>query len=447
MFGDMVGAVILSGAVFAFYAEPLNYARNQLWAGIIGFVVAWLMASNAQSLYRRETLLAGRRLMLRALNSWGLTFGLVLLLAFGLKLIGGVSRIWLLAWAGSVLVWIVALRIVWYRCLQWQLRRNGCLDRAVVLADYVDAAERAGMAIEQETEGRIRVVAAAALSGAPGASALAWIEAAVRECQVDRVFIAGFDTATAETNAIVSRLAKYAVDVTLLPTFKGLRVPVMRPGSIGQLPVLDIASRPLSHMQAVVKRSEDVLLAGLILLFVLPLLVTAAIAIKLDSNGPVFFRQVRAGFHGQKFRVWKFRTMYHALRDEASRQQTSRYDHRVTRVGRVLRKTSIDELPQLLNVLSGEMSLVGPRPHALGMTAAGRSLDEVLEDYAARHRIKPGITGWAQVNGFRGEVDTADKLRRRVSLDFHYIDHWSPAFDFWILMRTVALLAFDRHAY
>jgi lipopolysaccharide/colanic/teichoic acid biosynthesis glycosyltransferase len=139
--------------------------------------------------------------------------------------------------------------------------------------------------------------------------------------------------------------------------------------------------------------------------------------------------------------------MYHSDRDERALQQTSRNDRRVTRVGRILRRFSLDELPQNINVIRGEMSVVGPRPHALGMTSVGLPMNEVLEEYASRHRLKPGITGWAQVNGCRGEVDSHEKLRRRVELDCYYIDNWSLSLDLWVILRTMAVLCFDKGAY
>lgn len=445
--GDVIGVVLIAVGVFGYCATPANFSSYQLCAGLVGFLMTWLLAASAQHTYRRETLLAGRRNLLRAFTTFALSFGLILVLAFALKLIGGVSRLALFAWAGGVLAWVLALRVAWCHRLRARLRQGGCLDRGLVFAATLGDAQRVGTAIERETEGRIRVVAVAPLPGAPGAPSLAWVEDAVRHGRVDRVFIEGFDAAAFETNALLARLTRFAVDVTLLPRFEGMRAPVLRASNIGLLPVVDVASRPLSPMEIMVKRTEDVLLASIAVFFLIPVLGLIAVAIKLDSRGPVFFRQHRAGFHGHTFRVWKFRTMYHELRDEGAVRQTSRRDNRVTRVGRILRQTSLDELPQLFNVLSGEMSLVGPRPHALGMTAAGRPLDEVLEEYAARHRIKPGITGWAQVNGYRGEVDTSEKLRRRVSLDFYYIDHWSLAFDVWIMLRTLALIAFDRQAF
>ena len=183
------------------------------------------------------------------------------------------------------------------------------------------------------------------------------------------------------------------------------------------------------------------------MLLATPVFVVIALAIKLDSSGPVLFGQLREGYHNRVFKIWKFRTMYHEARDERAVQQTSRHDRRVTRVGWLLRRLSLDELPQFINVIRGEMSVVGPRPHALGMTSVGLPLTQVLEEYAARHRLKPGITGWAQVNGCRGEVDSHEKLRRRVSLDCYYIDHWSLSLDLWIILRTFALLLFDLDAY
>jgi lipopolysaccharide/colanic/teichoic acid biosynthesis glycosyltransferase len=161
-----------------------------------------------------------------------------------------------------------------------------------------------------------------------------------------------------------------------------------------------------------------------------------ALAIKLDSRGPVFFRQPRLGFNQKIFHVYKFRTMYVADSDKLGDQLTRKGDKRITRLGNLLRKSSLDELPQLLNVLSGDMSIVGPRPHPLNAKAADKRYDEVVDGYAARHRVKPGITGWAQVNGWRGETDTYEKIEKRVEHDLSYIERWSVLFDLRIILRT-----------
>ena len=188
-------------------------------------------------------------------------------------------------------------------------------------------------------------------------------------------------------------------------------------------------------------------LAAIFLFVLSPFILVIALAIKLDSRGPVLFRQPRYGFNNNLVQVLKFRTMYHHLGDPDATVLTTRDDPRVTRFGSFLRRRSFDELPQLINVLKGQMSLVGPRPHAVAATADGQFYYDAVEQYAARHRVKPGITGWAQVNGYRGETDTVDKIQKRVEYDLYYIDNWSVWFDLWIIMKTVMVLFKDERAY
>ena len=211
--------------------------------------------------------------------------------------------------------------------------------------------------------------------------------------------------------------------------------------------LLHIFDRPISGWSQFLKAAEDRVGAALMLALVAPVMAMIALAIKLDSPGPVFFKQPRVGFNSRLFNVLKFRTMHHAMRDEHCANQTTRNDPRVTRVGRFLRRTSLDELPQLINILRGEMSIVGPRPHALSTKAEGHLFEEVVDKYAARHRVKPGLTGWAQVKGWRGETDTIEKIRRRVEHDLYYIENWSIMFDIVIIVRTVLLIFRDRKAY
>ena len=167
-------------------------------------------------------------------------------------------------------------------------------------------------------------------------------------------------------------------------------------------------------------------------------------AIRLDSPGPVLFRQKRVGFNNQVFEIFKIRTMYHREHHGGMVAQARRDDPRVTRVGRLLRRTSLDELPQLLNVLNGTMSLVGPRPHAL---SHDRDFSRAVSGYFSRHKVRPGITGWAQVNGLRGEIDTSEKLQARVAHDIHYAENWSLLFDLRILVVTAFVVLFQRNAY
>lgn len=216
---------------------------------------------------------------------------------------------------------------------------------------------------------------------------------------------------------------------------------------LGENAVFVIQRRPLSDVQLLEKTVVDFLLAFCVSIFLLPFLIGVALAIKCDSKGPVFFRQPRIGKNGREFMVYKFRSMHTHMSDLMAERQTSRDDPRVTRIGKWLRRLSIDEVPQLLNVLKGEMSLVGPRPHAPHTRAGGLLLDDALAEYVLRYHVKPGITGWAQINGARGELVTIDDLKKRVAYDLDYIRRWSLVFDFRIMILTIVREVFSRHAF
>jgi putative colanic acid biosysnthesis UDP-glucose lipid carrier transferase len=209
------------------------------------------------------------------------------------------------------------------------------------------------------------------------------------------------------------------------------------------IPALAVCDTPFYGMDAVLKRVTDLAFGSLALLAAAPLMLLIAIAIKLSSRGPVLFRQRRYGLNGEKISVYKFRSM-NVCEDGAVVTQATKTDKRVTRVGRFLRKTSLDELPQLFNVLEGKMSVVGPRPHAVAHNELYRKL---ISGYMIRHKVRPGITGLAQVNGFRGETETVEKMRERVRYDLEYLSHWSPWLDFKIIIKTLGVLWRDRNAY
>jgi polysaccharide biosynthesis protein PslA len=236
--------------------------------------------------------------------------------------------------------------------------------------------------------------------------------------------------------ALIERLKVLPVDIRVsLPSIVH-HLPVRGTSMIGGLPLIDVAVGPLKHWQMLLKASFDRVAALILLVLFAPILLVVALLIKLDSRGPVFFVQDRFGFNNNVIRVIKFRTMHVEKADPSGSTRTVRGDVRVTRVGRVLRAHSLDELPQLLNVLCGEMSLVGPRPHALAMKAGGRLYHEVVSDYFARHRVKPGITGWAQVSKLRGEIASLQQAQQRVEYDLHYIENWSFWLDLKILLKS-----------
>lgn len=212
---------------------------------------------------------------------------------------------------------------------------------------------------------------------------------------------------------------------------------------IDGIPMLAVCETPFAGLDGVIKRASDIVFASVLLALLWPVLLLVAFGVRLSSPGPVLFHQRRYGMYGEAINVYKFRSMT-VCEDKGSIVQAHRNDPRVTRFGSFLRRTSLDELPQLFNVLSGSMSLVGPRPHAV---AHNEEYRRVIEGYMLRHKVRPGITGWAQVNGLRGETDTVDKMQRRVEYDLDYLRNWSLGLDLTILVRTAALVVRDRNAY
>ena len=267
--------------------------------------------------------------------------------------------------------------------------------------------------------------------------------AKARLLEVDDVFLLSPWSEAARIDTCVAQFSLLPVAVHLTGSDILVRFPHARPESVGGVSTLSLTDRPLNPLQRASKRALDIAVALVALIGLSPLLIAAAIAIKLDSKGPVFFRQRRAGFNQREFRIWKFRSMTVAD-DGETIVQARKADPRVTRVGAWLRRTSIDELPQLLNVIAGDMSIVGPRPHAL---AHDREFEKRIAAYPRRLNVKPGITGWAQINGFRGETDTDEKLTGRISHDLYYVDNWSLGLVLYIILMTFLSAKTFRNAH
>ena len=286
------------------------------------------------------------------------------------------------------------------------------------------------------------------------------IERCRRE-EIDQVIVALPWSAETRLVAIMNKLRQVPVDLQLAPERVGFHLFDRQFTNLAGLPMLTVFERPLSGWNYLIKTFEDRLLALIIVILILPLIAFIAIAIKFDSPGPELFRQKRFGFNNNVISVWKFRTMYHQKGDNAAQEggalgdvvegavdevvpQASRGDVRVTKLGRMLRRSSLDELPQFFNVLQGAMSIVGPRPHAI---AHNTEYAKSVTAYYARHRVKPGITGWAQIHGYRGETDTKDKMENRVEYDLYYIDNWSLLLDLKIILATILVGFVNENAY
>lgn len=260
----------------------------------------------------------------------------------------------------------------------------------------------------------------------------------IRRQRIDMVLIAAPQARGRNLDDVIARLRCVAVDVCLVPDVESLQaVPGKGAEQFCGIPLVSVERRRFRDWQGVLKDVEDRVFAACIILLISPLLAGIAIAIRLDSPGPIIFRQKRYGLNNRLIEVLKFRTMYHHKSDPNATQLTRRNDPRVTRVGAFLRRTSLDELPQFFNVLFGDMSVVGPRPHATLCKAGGVLYQDAVENYDWRHRVKPGITGWAQVNGWRGETETVEQIRKRVEHDIYYIENWSLMLDIQIILRTI----------
>jgi Undecaprenyl-phosphate glucose phosphotransferase len=262
---------------------------------------------------------------------------------------------------------------------------------------------------------------------------------ACRKLKPDEILILTKQDSLAQIASLIVSLSELPAGIHVLPVEAADLLTAARIVEFGNIVTMQVLRPPLSQIQRMAKRLFDIVVSSIGLLVLSPLLTLVAIGIKLDSRGPVLFRQTRHGYNNETIRVFKFRSMT-KLEDGDSFVQAARNDSRVTRFGAILRRTNIDELPQLINVLRGEMSIVGPRPHA---TAHNKMFEGKISVFSRRHVVKPGITGWAQVNGYRGVTDTLEKMQQRVECDLYYIDNWS----FWLDLRIIVMTLFSKTAY
>jgi len=265
----------------------------------------------------------------------------------------------------------------------------------------------------------------------------------VNSSSVDAVYIAMTMDSQPRIVKLMESLQNTTASLYFVPDVFGISIIQGRLKDLNGVPVVGLCETPFTGTNALAKRLSDIVLSSIILLFIWPVMLLVAIGVKLSSPGPVIFKQRRNGLDGEEIVVYKFRSMRTPDTDGVVRQATKK-DPRITSFGAFIRRTSLDELPQFINVIQGHMSIVGPRPHAVIHNEQYRKL---IKAYMVRHKVKPGITGWAQVNGHRGETDSIDKMQARVEYDLAYLRNWSLAFDLQIILRTIRLVFFDRNAY
>ncbi len=413
-----------------------------LGAGALAAIVL-MVTGRLSDLYSVPAIIAGEAKTRVIVLAASISFALLFCLFNLLKISGSFPWGWFALWYAFSVAFLLAARcgiLLWARLLRAETR----LSQRVAVYGSMDLAAR--VTEELFAEDRNLVLAGiysddpASLSYDAPAGGMAGLIAAAQSGACDRIVLAMPSAAKDEILDAIADLEVLPIDVQLCPD--ALTVP-RGIGGAGGLVLLDLQRPPLSVRGSLLKAAMDYALGAIALVALSPLMLVIAAAVKLDSRGPVFFVQSRHGYNHRIVRVMKFRTMTVA-EDGPVVTQAVRDDKRVTRVGRFLRRTSLDELPQLFNVLQGELSLVGPRPHAV---AHNKSYARVLNSYANRHKVKPGITGWAQVNGCRGETKTPEDMRQRVELDLYYIKNWSLWRDIQILARTTLVPFFSSNAY
>jgi putative colanic acid biosynthesis UDP-glucose lipid carrier transferase len=376
-----------------------------------------------------------------------LSFGFVELMVTALDRHGAVPRLWLGAW----LVVSVSGALVARKVLQSTMRAlaaEGSLRRRVVVLLAGPHGDAVLTTLRQSRDdidviGVFEDESAGRTSEAQSYRAIHELIAFVQNHECDEVVVAVAATEHARIRRIVETLSILPCEVSVCPSLVSLPVPHVAISDLGRLLTLRVQKRPLEGIRLIVKGVMDRVVAAVALVLLAPLFAILAVAIKVGSAGPVFFRQKRHGYNHRIIRVYKFRTMS-VMEDGPVVRQARADDDRITPIGRILRKTSLDELPQLINVLMGEMSLVGPRPHAI---AHNEQYGALIERYANRHRVKPGITGWAQVNGCRGETRDVAQMRKRIDYDLHYIDNVSILFDLKIMLKTIWVVLSGRNAH
>jgi Undecaprenyl-phosphate glucose phosphotransferase len=383
--------------------------------------------------------------MSKGFKAWCVAFIVLMVIGYVTKTSATYSRVWIIAWYLLSLGGFAALRALSIK----QAKRWSRRGQFASIVAIVEMGKGGGRELLEQLQasgpGKFHLLGLFSGIDSPGQrNGIEDLVALSRLFRVDEVLVVASGPEDVGLPAILRKLGTIPANVRICPWIGALAFPVRDVGLLAQSPVLTIHRKPLTGWGGILKRVEDVVLSSfLIALFAVPMLIIAAL-VKIDSRGPALFRQQRLGFNNNVIVVLKFRTMKHETVTAAGVPQATKGDARVTRVGRILRRLSLDELPQLLNVLKGDMSLVGPRPHAL---AHNEHYAALLDDYLGRHRVQPGITGWAQVKGLRGETDTLEKMQRRVECDLAYIDNWSVLLDIRILFLTASAVLFDRNAY
>jgi Undecaprenyl-phosphate glucose phosphotransferase len=455
---ELVLYAVAGFAVYQIYLENLKDEQIRAYVMLVAFgSVLGVITNQALGTYSigafRALIRQGGKLIL----AWAIVFMVLFAAVFFLKLEGYFSRVFFAGWFLGGLALILAGRIAVGMAVR-SLTRQGRLELRTALVGGGDNAETLLRALHKAGDHDLRICgifddrtdtrSPDLVSGYPKLGTVDDLVSYARRARIDLILFTIPLIAESRVLQMMKKLSVLPVDIRLSAHTNKVKFRPRNYSYVGNLAVFDMADKPIADWDVVLKWLFDKIVGSLMLILLAPFMMATAIAIKLDSKGPVFFRQKRYGFNNEMIEVWKFRSMRTDMLDVTAAKLVTKDDPRVTRVGRFIRKASIDELPQLFNVIfKGNLSIIGPRPHAAHAKAANQLYDEVVDGYFARHKVKPGITGWAQINGWRGETDTEEKIQKRVQYDLEYIENWSVWFDFYILAMTPFALTKTENAY
>jgi Undecaprenyl-phosphate glucose phosphotransferase len=443
-FVAIAGSIILALVVFR-HAAADNLVGNQILAVealVVG--VPLTLAFHLLGVYRYKVLGQAAYSSILVFVAWMVIAGPFLLLNMGSTAATMVAADTFLAWSITLVCLLIVIRLLVAQ-VNKELTRMGLLANTIcVVGDGIEARSCIRQA-HLDTSNNVLLGCFHADEGEAIASGLyvghvRELPAFMRRQRVDEIIVATPVGGTQRLHELITELRCLPVTLSVWPETINLPTQMIstKGNRLGSIPLVPLGGAPLSGWAWVAKEIQDRSLAALLLLACSPVLLAISLAVRLSSPGPALFRQKREGYRGREFDILKFRTMHQAASQPADRLVlTTKGDSRIFPLGALLRRTSLDELPQLLNVLRGDMWLVGPRPHSRLATAADLRYADAVRHYAGRHKIKPGITGWAQINGWRGPTQTVEQIERRVAHDIYYIDNWSPLFDLKILLMTV----------
>lgn len=434
-----VMCIFLSGLLIAHlyvgeFLEQVSYYQSYITPLSLAPILA-IAFFRGESLYEVSSLLGAPRYIGKIVKTLAMVFGVLILLGFLAGISGAYSRIWFVSWAGVTIFSTVTLRLGISVILKKLVSNDIPLSRIAIYGDTIPA-YRAKTSIEAQADGTQIIGIFSDSEETPSSKnivgGMADLIKLGKQIHIDKIIVAREVAERFDMTHLINELSILPSEVLIYPNFLGEMMSISGIQSVSSTRLIRVQKRPISEWGLLIKSFEDKILAAIGIVLLSPVFLLTALAIKLDSRGPIFFKQIRNGYNQKEISVYKFRTMK-VMENGQDFKQAQKNDARITRIGSFLRKTSIDELPQLINVLKGEMSIVGPRPHpvALNFDYGSRMMR-----YDNRHKVKPGITGWAQVNGYRGPTDTPDKMRKRVEYDLEYIENWSLWFDLKIILAT-----------